>query len=189
MIFSPESIEAMIGGRKDQTRRVAQPTDRYWLASDPDGRHRTVQYTRGVPVLEGLDVVKVERTNAAGRVYVPFSVGKDIAVCPGRGKKATGRLTVKRLRLVRADVITEADALAEGVVLRSNSDFYPRPGFYEAKFKGVAVHRDRAADAFLAGLAVMHPRGFPSRYLWALTFKANKWVPSRAVYFGFQRQR
>jgi len=179
MIFAPESIVAMVNGSKIQTRRVAQPGDRYHLASDPQ-RPRFLQYVRGVPT-QGWDVLKVLRTNKAGRLYSPFYKGQSIAVCPGRGKKAVGRIRLTRIRLVPVDRITWRDASGEGVYRQIH---YPDgiPHHYRMDYNGHTTVGRTPPEAFLGGFARVHPKGTPTKYLWALTFIAFGWVPSRMTW-------
>ena len=176
MIFSPESITAMVNGSKVQTRRIATAGDRYQLVSDPQ-RPRFLNYIRGVPTA-GWDVLRVLRTNVAGRVYCPFFKGQSLAVCPGRGKKAVGRIRITRIRLVPADRILERDALAEGVYRQINWEA-GHVHHFRMDYHGMITTGRTPQEVFLDGFRKVHPKGTPTRFLWALTFIALQWVPSR----------
>lgn len=80
MNFRHELAEAVIDGRKTQTRRATSTNPRSpWFAG-------------------GCRLV----------------VGRDYAVCPGRGKNAVGRVVVEAVDKVRLGDISHADAQAEG---------------------------------------------------------------------------
>lgn len=99
MIFQ-HTHQAVLSGRKTQTRRVWTRDDRLDLVTNP--LLRIWQPFRGQHVL----------TNA-GRLK--YATGNTYAVQPGRGKRAVGRIRVTGLRIEGLQSITEAGARAEGV--------------------------------------------------------------------------
>ena len=184
MQYQRESIEAMIAGRKSQTRRPVQESDRYYLASDPGGRPRFVRYLRGCPA-KGWDVDRVERVDSAGRWRTLFSVGSRRAICPGRGKKAVGHLVVKRIRLVPAERISDYDAKAEGLVWRPDLECWV------ANVLGEPWAGLTASSCFGKVISVpFTQRASPTKFLWAIHWDdwAIKWVPAHARFFGYPNQ-
>ena len=69
-----------------------------------------------------FQLVLAERKTQTRRIIrserPPCKVGGTVAVQPGRGKKAVGRIMVTALSRVRLGSITEADARAEGFANR-----------------------------------------------------------------------
>ncbi len=157
MLFKSELIEAIVQGKKTQTRRPVKHSDALIEWDDADGVHQQL-----VTVSNNRQRIKIE-------------CGKDYAVCPGRGKPGvmwipnTGELCypgddgyaeiaaawkhitldtsfappgegfeflrIRVLGIQREDVrdILWLDALAEGFVNRSDfwrvwCEFYDKPG-------------------------------------------------------------
>jgi hypothetical protein len=95
MLFSPDMLTAVLEGRKTQTRRPVKDgetlVNRWYSISKP--------YVRAVHTA----------TNRK-----KWMVTDDIAICPGRGKKAVGRIEITGIRHERFIDISESDARAEG---------------------------------------------------------------------------
>lgn len=90
MQFS-HTFQAVLDGRKTQTRRIVKPTDIY------------VKH-----VVTG-EIVAVLRN---GRQT--YTVGKTYSVQPGRGKKSIGRIRITGIRQEDVREISDADVVAEG---------------------------------------------------------------------------
>lgn len=74
MLFKPELVQEILKGHKRQTRRIIKPGQEGLFFSEQDqdaGRYS--------------QVVVFKKT---GRDVTVYKVGKDYAVCPGRGKRA-----------------------------------------------------------------------------------------------------
>lgn len=93
MIFQ-HTWEAVLAGRKTQTRRLVKGKE--WYS----------------PV---MDCVMTSQHN--GRMK--WWVGQTYAVQPGRGQKAVGRIKLLAIRMERLQAISEADAQAEGCELEA----------------------------------------------------------------------
>ena len=95
--------ELVLAGRKTMTRRMVQ--GRHAALLSPDGSPRApTTLPDGAPVHAVL---------AGGRLR--YAVGKTLAVQPGRGKHAVGRVRVTAIRYhARAGAISEEDARSEG---------------------------------------------------------------------------
>jgi len=122
MIFS-ETWEAVLEGRKTQTRRVAKDGDelRYWDAYTP------YVYSRG------------RRKWQVGRTY---------AIQPGRGKKALGRFLLTDIHKERLQEITIEDAVAEGCLYDTVGSFYHPDPIATFAFLWDTIHKpgERFAD-------------------------------------------
>jgi hypothetical protein len=95
MLFSKDMLEAVLAGRKTQTRRPVKDGERLvW---------RT--YCLSKPAVRAV----LTPTNRK-----KWMVTDDVAVCPGRGKKAVARIEITSINVEAASVISEADARAEG---------------------------------------------------------------------------
>ena len=89
MIFQ-HTIEAVLSGKKTQTRRVVKA-----------GQEAT---------LWDSAIVLVTMGNGSAK----YALGGEYAVQPGRGKKSVARIVVTAIRQEHVQDITEEDALAEG---------------------------------------------------------------------------
>jgi len=150
MIFTPEHTEKVLAGKKTQTRRLQQPGDE--AIRDETGR-----------------IVAVTRISKRGRRLL-YHVAFSYAVCPGRGKKGLGRMTITAIRDQGTQDITEADARAEGVEPAPDHRGYPsgRAAWvrtYRAGFARVwdEINGRNAAHRFDANPKV-----------WALTVETEK---------------
>ncbi len=92
MQFRPENADKIMKGLKTQTRRIVKPNENLESLA-----------TGGVAVIE------------AERMRVIYQIGRTYAVCPGRGKKAVGRIRITAIRRERLRDIDVNDAVAEGV--------------------------------------------------------------------------
>lgn len=80
--------------------------------SEPDGtsvRGEMIQFPNGIPTVVRGDGVKW---------VVKWQVGKDYAIQPGRGMKATGRYQVLAIRRYDVRTITNDEARREGFINR-----------------------------------------------------------------------
>jgi hypothetical protein len=91
MIFKPELAQAILDGRKTQTRRLVTGNTKW----DSPQKDRVVHVSYPTH-------------------WTKWEVGKDYAVCPGRGKKAVGRIRITGIRRERLKQISHNDAVAEG---------------------------------------------------------------------------
>lgn len=119
MIFQ-HTWQQVLDGSKTQTRRIAQMNHEPWfygeLTFQNDGRPWTVQSLLETPAFfpdgGGLVIPKI------WIVYLPghrsYQVGREVAIQPGRGQKAIGRIQIDSIRLEHVQDISEADARAEG---------------------------------------------------------------------------
>ncbi len=89
MNFTPENAKKVMDGTKTQTRRIVK-----------DGEHVN-PYARDI-VYHGNGTVK-------------WAMGKQYAVCPGRGKPAIGRIRITAIRRERVQGISPDDCWAEGI--------------------------------------------------------------------------
>lgn len=96
MLFKPEMIDAILAGKKTQTRRVVKADE--W--DTPMG---------------GL-IGGAVFTSTSQSSRLKWQVGRTYAIQPGRGKPSIGRrIRITSIRCEYLHDITEADALAEGV--------------------------------------------------------------------------
>lgn len=100
MNFTPDMLELVLSGKKTQTRRPVKETE-YGNCWRLDGE-------------EDWEINEVLADMSDSTSRAKWVVGKDYAVCPGRGKKAVARMTITRIRKERAIDISEDDARAEG---------------------------------------------------------------------------
>ena len=98
MLFKPYLVEAILRGKKTQTRRLKKPT------------HSVVLHDNRIIA------VYSKITRQSNRLL--WRVENTYAVQPGRGKKAIGRLHLLSIRHERLQDITEDDAAAEGISRR-----------------------------------------------------------------------
>jgi len=118
MQFTQESIDKILAGEKDQTRRPVKPGDTAYFDDDTNSY---VVFRNG---------------------RLKWKVGKIYAVCPGRGKHQVARIRI--LDVSREDVrrISAEDAMAEGFETRSDF-FIVWCSFYDPQ--GIWTWEDRAA--------------------------------------------
>ena len=99
MLFKPGLIKQIMVGHKTQTRRVLKPGEYHnWDAP----------YCREFDLDSGI----LEIYHANKRLK--WIVGRDYAVCPGRGQHQVARIVFDNIRQQSLVAITEADAIAEG---------------------------------------------------------------------------
>lgn len=96
MIFTPENAQKIMAGTKWVTRRILK--DNEYLEWE------NVEYA--TPTVYRI-------TN--GRAYVKWQVGRTYAVCPGRGKRAIGRIKIIGLSQEELQSIMDEDVIAEGI--------------------------------------------------------------------------
>jgi len=98
MIFTPDNAQKVMAGQKTQTRR-------------PEGERDEAEYDALGKIWRVVshpnDIYSRER----------WRVGKIYAVQPGRTKKAIGYIRLISIRRERVNLISEADARAEGIIL------------------------------------------------------------------------
>ena len=90
MIFKEKLCQKVLDGTKTQTRRLVEGNSFIRLTGD---------------------YYQVNDVNGRRK----WCVHKSYAVQPGRGKKAVGRIFINRIRRESLQLISEADAIAEGV--------------------------------------------------------------------------
>jgi len=110
MIFQA-TWQAVLSGRKTITRRICKPgeielvkplpTDRVFFKHDKMYIYHRADETREITGVDYHDRKK-------------WRVGQSLAVQPGRGQKAVGRIRLLEIRQERLQDITEAGAIAEG---------------------------------------------------------------------------
>jgi hypothetical protein len=95
MIF--QQIDALLSGKKTQTRRIAKPTE------------------ASISHFQAPDLIRQVYTYANGR-RIKWNIGNDYAIVPKRGAKSIGRrVRITGIRREQLHAITEADAVSEGV--------------------------------------------------------------------------
>lgn len=129
IIFSAPMIQALLAGRKTQTRRLAssplakvQPGDRLWVRETFEIQGR---YTDGVRV-----VYEASRSCGGSESIdvVPLPAGARVPVCPGKLRPSihmprwASRITlvVEQVRVQPLQDISQADCLAEGAPIDAN---------------------------------------------------------------------
>jgi hypothetical protein len=145
MIFAPESVDLILNGKKTQTRR---PVDMMHHAFMHESGDQSIVYN----VWSEKDMPRTI-----------WAVGKDYAVCPGRGKHQVARFVLDAIRRERLCDITDADAIAEGVVRRED-------GLYEARIRGITTVDERPSEAFKEGWKNLYPKSDLTELVWALHF-------------------
>lgn len=96
MIFLPDHCKAIVEGRKTQTRRLQKVDHQFATGREsPDRVYHTWMYS--------------------GKKVLKWQVGKEYAVCPGRGKEGIARIKLLGIGTDCVQGITEEDAKAEGV--------------------------------------------------------------------------
>lgn len=100
MLFKLELADKILKGQKTQTRRMVKPND--------------------VPLFFTAITKQFypEQHSGYAGVQKRWSVGKDYAICPGRGKFQVGRMRITALRQECVQDITDADAVREGFANR-----------------------------------------------------------------------
>lgn len=92
MLFKPYLAEAILQGKKTQTRRLPTGTNTAMLYNN---------YTTLISVYQNR--------------RLRWRIGNTYAIQPGRGKKAIGRFRLLNVHLEPLQAITSADARAEGL--------------------------------------------------------------------------
>lgn len=105
MIFQ-HTIDAVLSGRKTQTRRIVKPGDFY------DGHDEYVN-ENGITVVQFPGVYRWNKNNDGGSRTV-YAVGQTYAAQPGRGKASVARIRVLDIRRGDARQISDEDVVAEG---------------------------------------------------------------------------
>lgn len=105
MQFTPENCQLILDGKKTMTRRVVKPGETFYL-------HET---------FEDGGIVRVVIPNKAcwlgnsDKEYrSKWEYHHTYAICPGRGKKAVGRIRITAIRREKLQDISEEDSCAEG---------------------------------------------------------------------------
>jgi hypothetical protein len=152
MQFTPDSIALIQSGIKTVTRRPCKECDEILDVRIPNG--------------SGYDIFEAVFRNGR-RMWM---VGNDYAICPGRGKKAVGRLRITSLRLQTLGEITDEDALLEGMI---HSQYFPSEWAYGCTNFKTPTRR----EAYLALWASMYGHADPSEKVWAIGFEIVKEKP------------
>ena len=98
MNFTSENCEKILRGEKTMTRRIANPD---YVGMD----------WRGI-LDHSIDVAGVYDQYNNRRIW---GIGHTYAICPGRGKKAVGRIRITAIRRERLQDITPEDSIREGI--------------------------------------------------------------------------
>lgn len=94
MNFTPDMMALVLAGKKTQTRRPMK-----------EGEYRKLRYSSPISRYPAV-------YSANNRMK--WAVNEDVAICPGRGKKAVGRIRITAIRMERPLEISADDARAEG---------------------------------------------------------------------------
>lgn len=154
MIFA-HTLEQVLDGTKTQTRRLVKPGD--ILFYEPDSVIR----------------------NPGVNQRVIYEVGKDYAVCPGRGKSQVARIRVLDLKHEDVRSISAEDAKAEGWWYNPiRQEYMADPVLWYLRLW--ASMYDTQANVRMGQLKPDYWRGYliarPERYwlAWAITFERVK---------------
>jgi len=157
MMFAKESVEAILAGKKTQTRRPVQPGE------------------IGHPNLVG-SYARVDTRGGRQK----WAVHSDYAINPpapegskARCGKQVGRLKLTGIRCEPVGDISDEDALAEGVekvtgFLDSISEEERERLAYGFKIKGVLCCGPTPGKAFLKGWKKLYPKSDLSELVWVL---------------------
>lgn len=157
MIFA-HMLDQVLDGSKTQTRRLAKPRDEFFLEElgDPAAvMHRGVSQYR-----------------------LLWQVGKDYAVCPGRGKKQVSRIRVLDLRHEDVRSISVEDAKAEGWAFNPLQPYTADPVLWYLRLW--AMMHDKRANVRMGQLlpeywqAYLTTRPAEHWQAWAITFELVK---------------
>lgn len=102
MLFKPYLAEAILQGKKTQTRRLIIP------ATAPAGTTATATHT-GTVLYDSHIIATYQNRRLRWRV------GNTYAIQPGRGKKAVGRFRLLSIRQEPLQAISYQDAKSEGM--------------------------------------------------------------------------
>lgn len=174
MNFQQESLAKMKDGSKTQTRRLFRETGdsvqipeltiRTWgedlarLTPDPRCLGNIIRVESIPEDMIPDDGLEIEAVYKSGRHFL--GVGMSYAAAPGRGKKATGRFVVDRLRLQRLKDISKKDSIAEGLVL-DETFIDPGTGLgaeWVATFEGKELRGADPRKVYLTLLRRMYPK-------------------------------
>lgn len=157
MLFKPELCQAILDGRKRQTRRLVKPYETARIL------------TRIGREILGVWVAQYDRppppeifgsTQILEQLYRrKWIVGRTYAIQPGRGKNAVGRFLLLAIRKEQLWGISELDAVAEGCIADSPGRWFP------------ATARDKFESLWDRIHAKLGTRWEDNPEVWALEFK------------------
>jgi NAD-dependent dihydropyrimidine dehydrogenase PreA subunit len=95
-----------------------------------------------------------------------YRIGKDYAVCPGRGVKQVARILLTSIRCERVGDISDEDAVAEGV-------YESVLGGCFFSIRGEQFQDLTPRETFLAAWKHLYPKSTPDDLVWALGFEVS----------------
>lgn len=154
MIFMPDSIDLILSGRKTQTRRPVKEGE--MVAAE--GHTITAVYGQSPYCIAGK--------HAQGRLK--WQVGRTYTICPGRGKKAVGRLTLRGIRCERVRDVTDIGAALEGICYD--------PDRAALCYGSTLLEGKTGAEAYLSLWRTLYPKSDLTELCWVLS-----WDPREVV--------
>jgi len=170
MIFMPDSIGLILSGRKTQTRRPVKPGE---AAQSISAGGEYGPLWRADVFSSGVELLGVWMTlRADGFPCVPprikWQAGRTYTICPGRGKKAVGRFTLRGIRCERVRDVTDIGAALEGICYD--------PDRAALCYGSTLLEGKTGAEAYLSLWRTLYPKSDLTELCWVLS-----WDPREVV--------
>lgn len=159
MLFTPESIDLILSGKKVQTRRPVKPPE----------------FGRMTPTLCTAPSVLQETGARPGAVVIfnpdqvifrtKWTVGHAYAVQPGRGKKAVAWIEITGIRCEYLRDINDIGAALEGIQYD--------PARESLCYGGMLLDGETADKAYLNLWQSLYPKSDLSELVWVLDFQVT----------------
>ena len=156
MSFCDEAVEMCLDGRKTMTRRINKgKLSLSWRASSLSDMAAALCYVLGGD-MQGAEPPVLTSISRNGREL--WTVGKSIAIKPGRTSKAAGRVICTELKVERVQDISEEDARREGVIRVEKRTCNPRGVCVQWTFGTLKYAYPTAREAYLALWDIIHKK-------------------------------